>query len=459
MKLALVIVLYKTDSAECGRLKLEAEKLNARVYFIDNTHNGHGYAEGINDGIKAAISDGYDVFIAANPDISIKHMDENDIFKLIERFSIGGFTMFQNGEKYYGGEIDKLRLSGGLISRKPSGKYNLVEFVSGSFMVISKEVIDSIGLFDTRFGMYYEDVDYCVRASRAGFKVGIDTQTEYEHFETSSANPQKNFMLFKGRARFFRKYGRIKNFVYEIIRLPLTIYEERQNLFYILSKSTFFKNFLSLNISSIINKFLFFILFLFLTRSLSPNDYGLYTLVWAHIGIFSPLLDLGTTSYGIVHGKDTGKQKMAQLTSMRFFISSIVIIFMILSALIWGYNQQIIIFIALSSVIAVSNALSGSYLILSTLDQKVYRANLLAVIFNLIFVLSLATSLFLYRSLTLLFFLSSIYYALYAYCNYIFVRKYLLPEKILSIPNLKIWKDILGKSYLYVLIGLFAGLY
>ena len=46
-----------------------------------------------------------------------------------------------------------------------------VESVSGGAMLISREVIEKIGFLDGRYFMYFEDLDYCRRARKAGFKV------------------------------------------------------------------------------------------------------------------------------------------------------------------------------------------------------------------------------------------------------------------------------------------------
>jgi hypothetical protein len=45
------------------------------------------------------------------------------------------------------------------------------EWVAGMFMLFRREVFAKLGGFDKRFFLYYEDVDICLRAWRAGFKV------------------------------------------------------------------------------------------------------------------------------------------------------------------------------------------------------------------------------------------------------------------------------------------------
>ena len=46
-----------------------------------------------------------------------------------------------------------------------------VESVSGAFMLMPKRVLDEVGGFDTDFFMYAEDIDLCLRAIGAGYKV------------------------------------------------------------------------------------------------------------------------------------------------------------------------------------------------------------------------------------------------------------------------------------------------
>jgi GT2 family glycosyltransferase len=46
-----------------------------------------------------------------------------------------------------------------------------VDWISGCFMFISRDVLQAVGMLDERFFFGWEDVDLCVRAARKGFKV------------------------------------------------------------------------------------------------------------------------------------------------------------------------------------------------------------------------------------------------------------------------------------------------
>ncbi|MBI5474567.1 MAG: glycosyltransferase, partial [Ignavibacteriae bacterium] len=87
-------------------------------------------------------------------------------------------------------------LSGLFPSSKLFGKYNLtylsedetyeVDAVSGSYMFLRREVYQKIGGLDETFFMYGEDLDWCYRVSRSGYKVYYVHSTKIIHFKGES---------------------------------------------------------------------------------------------------------------------------------------------------------------------------------------------------------------------------------------------------------------------------------
>jgi len=57
-----------------------------------------------------------------------------------------------------------------------------VDGVSGSCMLIRRQVIDQVGMFDERFFAYQEDADYCFQAKKAGWKVVYLPDAQIIHF-------------------------------------------------------------------------------------------------------------------------------------------------------------------------------------------------------------------------------------------------------------------------------------
>jgi len=453
MKTAFIFVLFKTPKSEINRLKKEVKELritNYELYFIDNSENGHGYAAGANQGIRNALKDSCELFVIANPDITLVQFDSFDLLGSFDHFDIWGYAMHQQGKTYYGGKLDRWRMSGGLIEQKPKGRFTFVDFVSGSLMFIKKSVIDKIGFFDESYFMYYEEVDYCYRAKKSRFKIGVDSKIFYKHFEVSQDNPKKEFYLFKNRLKFLFKFGSFKQKLYEMIRVPKTIYEE-------ILKRPFYLNFLSLNISSIVNKILHFVLFLVLINYFKPEEYAVYTLTWTQIGLLLPLLDFGTTSYGLVYINDSIEKKVRELFSLRFYLSLITFVLTICLAIIFRYPISILIPIILTSFVIFANMFSGTYLILSSIKQKSYLASLVSMVFQICLVISLITGVLITKQLMPVFLITFVLYNLYSLVNFFLVKK---EVGSLSIKvDLKHWSIIIKKSFVFLLISLLAGFY
>ena len=459
-KIGFVFVLYKTPQSEISRLKKEVKEfvitpytLNPipyTLYFIDNSDNGQGYATGVNAGIKKAIADDCNLFVIANPDISLVKLVKLDQLVKSNPFDIWSYSMHQQGKTYYGGVIDKWRMSGGLIEKKPIKRFSETDFVSGSLMFIKKKVIDKIGYFDESYFMYYEEVDFCYRAKKAGFKIGIDSKNSYKHFEVSIDNPKKEFYLFKNRLKFLFKFGSFKQKVRELVRAPKTIFEE-------IIKRPFYLNFFSLNISSIVNKILHFILFLVLINYFRPEEYAVYTLAWTQVGLLLPLLDFGTTSYGLVHINDSVDKKIRELFSLRFYLSLITFVLTISLAVIFKYPLSVLIPIILISFVIFANMFSGTYLILSSIKQKSYIASVVSMIFQICLVISLIAGVLITKQLMPVFIITFVLYNIYSFTNFLLVKKEVgnLSLKI----NLKQWSVIIKKSFVFLLISLLAGFY
>lgn len=78
------------------------------------------------------------------------------------------------------------------------GRYNLtyldpevaseVEAVSGSFMFVRMEVLDTVGLLDEDFFMYGEDLDWCHRIRGAGWKIVYIPEARIVHYKGRSAH-------------------------------------------------------------------------------------------------------------------------------------------------------------------------------------------------------------------------------------------------------------------------------
>ena len=101
-----------------------------------------------------------------------------------------------------------------LINKYKMGYWNHnnigeVDQPMGSALLIRRKVIEQVGLLDEQFYMYYEEVDWCYRMKKAGWKIYFIPQAQIIHYGgvSASKNISKNLIeLYHSRYKFFRKH-------------------------------------------------------------------------------------------------------------------------------------------------------------------------------------------------------------------------------------------------------------
>ena len=99
------------------------------------------------------------------------------------------------------------------------GRYNLtyrdmdepmvVDAVCGACLVVRREVVDAIGLLDERFFMYGEDLDFCLRAKRAGWVVRYEPGVVVQHQHGAASRKRAlrtTFHFFRAMDLFYKKH-------------------------------------------------------------------------------------------------------------------------------------------------------------------------------------------------------------------------------------------------------------
>lgn len=86
-----------------------------------------------------------------------------------------------------------------------------VEVLCGACMLVRREVIETVGLLDEGFFLFGEDVDWCFRIRRAGWRVFYLSQAEVMHLGGKSSElvrDEVGFEMARSRHRLLRKaYG------------------------------------------------------------------------------------------------------------------------------------------------------------------------------------------------------------------------------------------------------------
>ena len=171
--------------------------------LIANQQNS-GFAAGVNDGIKKARGH---YLLILNPDIipssesiqslihTFKHDDHigmvspelvnpdgsSQLGYVYKYPSLMQVLLFHTVLNSWASGQDRLaRRYYQHVSTK-SGGWEEVQILAGACMFVKREVIDSIGLMDERFHLFYEDVDWCYRMIGKGWKLVVDHDVVWKH--------------------------------------------------------------------------------------------------------------------------------------------------------------------------------------------------------------------------------------------------------------------------------------
>lgn len=92
--------------------------------------------------------------------------------------------------------------------REWEGSSREVPVVSGGMMLVRREVWDDLAGFDRTFFLYGEDVDFCLRAHRAGWSPRVTREAVYTHeVGSSSAGSNRLTLVMRGRVTtYLRNY-------------------------------------------------------------------------------------------------------------------------------------------------------------------------------------------------------------------------------------------------------------
>lgn len=227
MKKVFVILLNWnnwSDTQECLESLEKVGYLNFEVVIVDNNssedergkirHYGSkaifnsenlGFAGGNNVGIKYALSHGADYVMLLNNDTIIAPDFLTKLVKASENdktLGILGSRIYKYGTNevvFNGGKVNKCLTSAehtnstGTVpvefDKDNTQQVAEADYITGAAMLIKREVIELVGLMREDYFLYYEDVDWCLRAIKAEYKCVVVPRSHVWH-KVSSTNKE-----------------------------------------------------------------------------------------------------------------------------------------------------------------------------------------------------------------------------------------------------------------------------
>ena len=199
------------DNASTDGSFEQAKKSYPKAHFIKNSENV-GFARGMNVGIRFALDQRAEYVWLINPDTSLPKDSLRPLVSVLERHGNTGMAsplIATPGNKsvwFGGGKISWIRMRAVHTPARSHAIPFETGFLSGCAPLIKASVFRIVGLFDERFFLYYEDVDFSYRVKKFGFSTIIHPGVTITHSEESTKNPEKTYWLVRSGLFFFRKH-------------------------------------------------------------------------------------------------------------------------------------------------------------------------------------------------------------------------------------------------------------
>ena len=192
------VVVVDNNSQDGGVERLHKEYSDVTV--IHNTTNG-GYAKAVNQAIREFNSD---YIMLLNPDIKVKPGSIEHMLDFMKKTPdagiVGGKLLNPDGTLQYSCRtfytlpvilwrrtfLGKLFPNSKILSRHLMLNWDHhsvreVDWMLGACLMIRRSALKEVGLMDERFFLYFEDVDWCYRMKKGGWKVYYLPDAEMVH--------------------------------------------------------------------------------------------------------------------------------------------------------------------------------------------------------------------------------------------------------------------------------------
>ena len=231
-------VLFVDNASSDGSRELVARS-RPQVEVLDAGAN-FGYGGGNNLGFARALELGADAVLVVNNDVTFERGAVARLAAALEREPRVGVVgprvlMSDRPELVWaaGGELtwcQNLTTLRGFGARDgDEWRRELeVDYVAGCALLVRREVLEALGGFDDSYFAYTEDVDFGLRARRAGWSSRIVGSAAAYHAPSSSTgggyNPRRKYMMGLNSVRFLREWGGVRAWLrfvaYDVLTLP-----------------------------------------------------------------------------------------------------------------------------------------------------------------------------------------------------------------------------------------------
>jgi GT2 family glycosyltransferase len=214
------IILVDNGSSD-NSITLFRKTFGMDVLIIENPIN-LGFAAAVNIGIREALNRGAQSVLLLNNDTTIDPTMITHLASTAKKHPRAGLVgpfiyyfdhrdrIWRVGDRDYPWLPFPWRLSDRFLATSKDTDFRL-DYITACGMLINSEVLHTVGHFDERYFMYYEDADFCQRVKQTGYEIWCSPKSRMWHKVSLSARKQKpvtRYLQSWGRTEFYHTYKR-----------------------------------------------------------------------------------------------------------------------------------------------------------------------------------------------------------------------------------------------------------
>lgn len=224
--------LWEYFIGEVNNLNPKKNSSHLKFTIIKNDRN-YGFAEGNNIGMRYALKNlDPNYILLLNNDTVVDKEFLNEMIKAIKNKQEIGFVGPKVYYYNYNGRRDIINFAGGRLNllkgstrhigiaesdRRQYDQIKKVDYVEGSCILIKREVLEKVGLMDTRYFAYWEENDLCMRGLKQNyFCLYVPKAKIWHKVSCSSKGTIKIYYLTRNRFWFTKKYAKKSQYTFFI---------------------------------------------------------------------------------------------------------------------------------------------------------------------------------------------------------------------------------------------------
>jgi len=231
-KVGMEIIVVDNNSTDSSKQHLN----NIQDITLIQNEDNLGYSGGNNVGIKYALDKNFDFVLLINNDTYVGKNFFRGLYQGLEIADIlSPKIYFAPGYEFHKSRYHKTDLgnviwfSGGKIDWQNVMGFHMgvdeidngqfaesreIDFATGACMLVKTKVFKRIGLLDEKYFLYLEDMDFCVRAKKAGFSIVFFPKATLWHKNAASVGGSgsslQDYYITRNRLLFAFKFASLK---------------------------------------------------------------------------------------------------------------------------------------------------------------------------------------------------------------------------------------------------------